>query len=153
MPITQEITNCFSSVSPSAKINKNMKLSEVGKLLRENMNIKLKRGDQFGFYKGLGEKSEQKVIPGIGLEITNMGPLPIKKPIVNAWASLHAKTINVEKIISLMSFSVNDDFYIRLRYGSGALTHEEMKEYAKSVEFAIRNIPFDMSVEEAYNLL
>ncbi|KAH0793328.1 hypothetical protein GPJ56_002738 [Histomonas meleagridis] len=149
--IDYSLTNCFSAVSPSSHISSDMKLSEVGRLMREDMEKKIKEKHHFGFIKSLGVSSDAKPIPGIGLEITNMGALPIQKPIVDAFVSHHAKTINISSIVSLMSFSVADDIYIRLRYGSGVLTHEEMNKYAKSIDFFIRNISLNNTVEEAYN--
>ncbi|OHT17274.1 hypothetical protein TRFO_41161 [Tritrichomonas foetus] len=154
MKTKYDFGNCahIASVTPYSIINPNMKLSDVAREMRNDLTRQLNEGYQFGHAKSTF--STKDPIPGIWLEITNMGPLKIKPPIKDAWASLTMKNLGRE-LTSLMTFSVIDgdrnDVVTRFRYSPHVLSRKEATRMAESINYFLRNVSFDRTVASVYD--
>ena len=147
VPLGFEHCHMINTVDPCAPLSSNMSLSEVSMLMREDLAKRLKRGEQFAF-----NKIREPEIPGLFCEITNMGPINIKPPITDAWASLGMKSTG---IISLMSFSVKshdrDDIHIRMRFPPACLSLNEANRYGKCIEYMLTNVDLKRNVGDVYD--
>jgi hypothetical protein len=97
------------------------------------------------------------MFPGLTLGITNMGPLKIKWPIVDAWASVNVRAGFAANSIMVMAFSVmgekKNDLIVRLRFNDSKLGDDEAFEMAKSIDYVMRNIPLDRTLKSAFDEL
>ena len=142
----------ISNFSPSTKVFPNMTIKEMGQKMRENLKDMIKKGYQFSFLKRKYLSGPEP--PGIYMELTNMGPLKIRKPIVDAWASLKMHSRDTP-MTSLMSFSVDDgkrnDFVTRFRYTPTLMSANEAIRFSNSIDYFLKNISFDRKIEDVYH--
>ncbi|KAK8866761.1 hypothetical protein M9Y10_009729 [Tritrichomonas musculus] len=157
------VCNSFSAVTPFSEIEPNMTLKQLARNLRNNLNYRLNRLEQFSFVKAFNseqiENHEKKdtekdtKLVGSALEITSMGTLNLKRPLVDAWTSFTVLPVHAGQIVSLMSFGVKseeiDDVILRLRYSADHFSDREMKVYGKSIDYFLHNIDNNLSVKEA----
>ncbi|OHT12094.1 hypothetical protein TRFO_03715 [Tritrichomonas foetus] len=158
--VDYSICNCYSHVTPFARVEANKTLKEIGSEMKKDMKMRLNRNDDLAFMKFLdsdecAKANKKPKIPGVNIELTYVGPLEIKKPVVDAWCSLVMEGKPIENILSLMGFSVFDkerslnDMVVRLRYASSMLTDKEVSDIIKSLEFCMKNIVMEMTVKDA----
>ncbi|KAH0794241.1 hypothetical protein GPJ56_001844 [Histomonas meleagridis] len=151
------IGNCFSEITASTPISLNATLRDVGARMREDLMKRNKRGEAFGFLKNIGKPMVDPIIPGVGLEISNVGLIKIKKPIKDVWMSLSMQAKYTEDIVSLMGFSVlgngRNDTTIRFRYCDSKLADDETKSITNSIEYFFKNISLDKTVGDALDEL
>jgi hypothetical protein len=96
-------------------------------------------------------------LKGLGLNVTNIGPLRIKWPIVDAWASIRIAESFASGSLSITAFSVTgkrrNDLAMRLRYGDGVFGDDEAATMAKSIGHFVRHIRLDRNVQSALDEL
>ncbi|OHS97227.1 hypothetical protein TRFO_36578 [Tritrichomonas foetus] len=151
------VCSCYSTVFPCADVSPNKSLSEIGKMMKNDLKRRMDRGEDFGFIKTINnlENSTAESYDGVGLELTYVGQYNIKKPIKDVFCNLAMDGSMTDKILSLMGFSVVDkasgrnDVTLRLRYVPSTLHQEEVSKMAKSVEYFLKEIPLNISVNEA----
>ena len=64
-----------------------MTLREMGKAMRETFDRKVSEG-LFSYLKALEANSPNIGLPGVGIEISNAGPVKIKEPIEDVYMSI-----------------------------------------------------------------
>lgn len=152
--VDYNLTNGFSAITPSSVLKPDMTLREIGEQLRRDMNRRIKRGEQFGFLKGLDVFPEAEEIPGACLEISNAKNLIQKKPIIDTWIGLSLKDPSNEQILSAMSFSTEgygkNQHIIRLRYGPVGLSKSDMKIFGKSFDHFMHHVSLNRKAQDVF---
>lgn len=161
------VCNCFSAVTPHSNISPSMTLRQLASSMRKNLNDRLEKFEQFSFLKAFNspqiekhndeQKDKENSLFGSAIEITSMGTINLKKPLVDAWTSFTVLPVHAGQIVSLMSFGVKsekiDDVVLRLRYSGDHFDEHEMNVYGKSIDYFLHNIDYNLTVKEAFEEL
>lgn len=156
------VCNSFATVTPVSHIRPGMTLRELGRQMRLDLHRRLDNFEQFSFAKAFenenqdgtdaNDESQDPV-----LEITSMGTLHLKPPIVDAYTSFTVQPVHANRVVSLMSFGVKsrniDDVIIRLRYGPNQFSTHEMNLYGKTIDYFMHNVDLDLTVNDAFQEL
>ncbi|OHT14586.1 hypothetical protein TRFO_14991 [Tritrichomonas foetus] len=154
-PIHLGDCNFPALVNPYTKVNSKMTLSEVALGIRKNLLEKLANNEQYSFFKFYKGNNKQ-VQPGFRCELSNLGPIQLHGPIKDLWVSSNRKA-PLANPITMFSFSVVDPskstnkFNIRLKYSSKCFSDVEGKTYSNNVEYLLKNIDFDRTVEDVFD--
>ena len=144
----------MSNVSPFCNVRANMKICDFADLMRKSLDEKLSHYEHFGLFKSPQHNQEISPLQGSFFEISNMGPMPIKKPIQNLWISMGMKGYD-RNTISNMSFSVNDgennNVVTRFRWNPLLLSPYEARRMANCVNHFIQNISYDRYVDNVFD--
>ncbi|KAH0792958.1 hypothetical protein GPJ56_003128 [Histomonas meleagridis] len=151
------VCNHYSNITPSFKgFNEKMTLKEVGEKMRNDFNLKIQKGHHFSFLNSL-TPPENKVIPGIGLELSNIGRFKIAGIVDDVFMKSSVKDANCDPLISHSSFSVDGNGKNVLngmfRFKSSKIEEKTVNIVAKSVEFVLRNVPLETSVRKAMDMI
>ena len=158
------VCNCFSAITPHSEISSNMTLNQLANNLRKNLKYRLDRYEQLSFLKAFNsqqiddhnqeDSEKEKSLVGSALEITSMGTINLRRPLVDAWTSFTVLPVHAGQILSLMTFGVKsetiDDIILRLRYSADHFNDREMAAYGKSIDYFIHNIDYNLTVKEAF---
>jgi hypothetical protein len=134
-----------------------MTLRDVGQGLRKDMLRRQKALEEVGRIK-YGEKpGNGPGIPGVVLEVSNVGPVKIKRPIEDIWIELHLKRELTGEAIALMGYSVvgekKNDLILTLRYGDGKVSDEKAMEIAKLIRHMVTKVSLDRTVKSVFDEL
>lgn len=159
--LNYSICSLYSIVFTSANVTPKMTLRQLGELLKNDIDKRMKNGEDFGFMKTLDNLTESSYakneIQKVGLELTYVGPVKIQKPIKDIFMNLSMLPEYTETILSLMGFGVcgNDmnDVILRLRYSPSTLYRDEVAAMMKDIEYTLTKIPPSTSISDAINEL
>jgi hypothetical protein len=147
----------FSVLHPQTVISPSFTLREVGRRLREDMRRREMELEDIATMKFADKLSAVSTSKGIALGISNVGPLRIKWPIVDAWASVRVQSSFSASFLTVLSFSVigekKNDLVVRLRFADSKLGDDEAFEMAKSMGYVLRNILLDRTLQSAFDEL
>jgi hypothetical protein len=156
-PVDGSILKFFAHINAHTPILGSDTLREVGRRMRADLMRRYDALEDIARIKYVEKQSCGKPIPGIILEVTNMGPIHIKWPVVDAWACLRVGSARVAESLAIMGFSVmgekKKDLIVRLRYGEGWLGDDEVFEIANMVGHVLKNISLDRTVQSTFDEL
>ena len=174
--INWRAANLYSSVTVSAPYSEsnanlspsNELLGNFEKRLRNDFMNKIRSGYQYAFLNTLTPPDPEMVIPGIGLEVSSIGPFYISRRNEsgnqnisknNIFSDIFIKSsvsdMNCDPLISFSSYSVineiegRKDFYTNMRYKSSIFSPIDANLVGKGTEFAMKNLSPSMTVKEA----
>lgn len=152
-----DVGNNFSNVIPYASVSLEEKLSCIGQRMKNNMfELMKKKNDIYtlkSFDNILNAPKKSKPPPGCSVELTYVGPIHIKEPIVDIWCG-HSMNVR-SSAISMMGFSIVNDnigrneLVTRLRYSPPYFDDSEAKNMANVIDFCLKNIEDTMTVNQA----
>ncbi|OHS97013.1 hypothetical protein TRFO_36845 [Tritrichomonas foetus] len=151
--------NMYSSVTVSATMNEKMLLHNFERLLRDDLKYKLNKGYQFAFLKTLTPPPPGMVVPGIGLELSNIGPFFVKSPITDVFMKSSVGDSNGDPLFSFSSFTVVDkkenynEFYANMRYKSSIFHTKDAEAVGLGTKFALLNLDPNMTIKEALDAI
>ena len=150
------VCNHYSNITPCSNISPSMTVGELGKQMRKDFNDKIKKGHHYSFLKSL-VPPEAKAIPGIGLELSNIGRFQIKSPLKDLFLKSSVFDQFCDPLISHSSFSVDtgvkNTLHGMFRFKPSAIKEETVRELASKVKFSLQNISNDMTVAESISLI
>lgn len=153
-------TNTFSSVNVCADADRDTTIGELNHRLRANFNKNIKEGTQFGYLNGVAKGTESGAsMPGIGIELSNVGQLKLGGPFTDAWMALTMRSYASPGIISYMTFAIENpevgrnDIYTQMRYPPQGLSKREAELIVRSVHYGIENFDSSMKCGEAIDKL
>jgi hypothetical protein len=151
------LLKCFTQITASTPLLPNLTLREVGRRMRQDMLNR--RGDlhDIARLKYCNEKPIGVPKPGLVMEISNMGPVALKGPLVEVWTGLNMHADVTGDGVSIMSFSANgpkkNELVMRFRYSDAKIGEDEALAIAKSLKYFMRNISLDRTVQSAFEEL
>lgn len=164
--------NLYSSVTVSAPFTSNLtpdneKLSQFERRLRTNLVDQIKSGFHFAFLNSLTGLDPSTIIPGIGLEVSNVGPYYITRKNGNLSPSSRnaifddffiKSSVSDEKGDPLMSFSAysvvdeiegRNELFANIKYKSSLCSTQDAKKIGLGAKFALQNLSPSMTLTEA----
>lgn len=150
------VCNHYSNITPASDLNPKMTIEEIGKRMRKDFNDKIKKGHHYTFLKSLAPPGAKK-IPGIGLELSNIGRIKIKSPLKDVFIKSSVVDANCDPLISHSSFSVDSQYSNTLhgmfRYKSSVIGDNIVKVLSEGVKFALQNVSNQHSLEDSISLV
>lgn len=162
--------NLYSSVTISAPYSKddtslttsNESLQHFEKRLRIDFLNKIQSGYHFAFLNTLTPPEPGMNVPGIGLEVSSIGPFYLSKKgeskdsiFSDIFVKSSVSDANCDPLFSFSSFSTINEiegiktFSSNMRYKSSIFSTKEANEVGKGTEFALKNLSQTMTVREA----
>jgi hypothetical protein len=157
LPSGYTLLKCFTQVTASTPLSPRQTLRQVGNGMRADLIRRRGILEDIARIKFDDSKPVGKPFPGIVLEVSNMGPIALKWPIVDAWTGLSMHSQFTGDGVSVMSFSVErekvKELVLRFRYSDGRLGDDEACAIAKSLEHCMKHISLDRTVQSAFDEL
>ena len=151
-----ELACDFTIVAPEAHCSPSETVAEMGRKMRESLTQLLNSEHRFAFLRPDLYKWP-RVESGCGLEISHLGPLTFKRPIVDACMNILMENKETEDCVSLLSFcKVNEEmdvFQGRLRCPPTRLNPCEARVLGKTIEYGLRTISPEMTIKDAFEAL
>lgn len=162
--------NLYSSVTISAPYSKensdltisNESLQHFEKRLRSDFLNKIQSGYHFAFLNTLTPPEPGMTVPGIGLEVSSIGPFYISKNgegkssiFSDIFVKSSVSDTKCDPLFSFSSFSVINEiegkrtFLANMRYKSSIFSTKDANKIGKGTEFALKNLSSSMTVKEA----
>ena len=154
--VNWNVCNHYSNISPATFIDEKMSVKELGRNMRLDFNDKINKGHHYSFLNSL-IPPDGKPIPGIGLELSNIGRFKIGGPIEDIFVKSCVMDKSCDPLISHSSFSVSSPSSNILngmfRYPSSKVDDKTATIIAKSVEYALKYLPLDTTVGSALDFI
>lgn len=149
--------NTFAFITPCAPVSPYQTVEELGKLMRNDFEMKKARGDPIANFSP-HFKRDYPEAQSATAEVSLMPPFHIRKPIVDAYGQILSQDIR-ETSVAFLGFSVlNDDTQQHTYYGRFRSSRQYLNDYdahtlIKSIHHFLVNIPSSVTVKEAYDEL
>lgn len=175
--INWRAANLYSSVTVSAPYSKtdtslspsNESLKNFEQRLRNDFINKIQSGFQYAFLNTLTPPDPTMVIPGVGLEVSSVGPYYISRRnnqnsnvnlsknniFSDMFIKSSVKDVKCDPLLSYSAYSVineiegRKDFYTNMRYKSIIFSQKDANMIGRGTEFAMKNLSPSMTVKEA----
>ena len=149
-----DICNNYSSITTYATPNDKSTLQSIGRAMREDYLRRRANGYLFKTFKALFQDKTDKRLPGNPVELTNVGPLFIKKPVVDAFLGIVLDSEYCQNLISVMASSAvsedKNDIVIRSRYSPNVMSEKDAKKFTDRIVYLMKNVPLNTNIEEAF---
>jgi len=147
------LCNYYSNINVSAGLSADQSIRELGSAMRRDFKAKLENGFHYAFFKSLTNEAPGRALPGIGLELSNMGPVKVREPIVDAYIRSSISDQTGEPFLSFSTFSVvnskSNIWRANVRYRSALIDRRDAEAVAQGALFAMKQLPDTTSVGEA----
>ena len=149
--------NHYSSVTPFCEITENDTVAELGRRMRNDYNMKLKKGHQFSFLESLEENEDITKLPGFLIELSSIGKFKCEGLVEDVFVKYSTSDKACDPMISHHCFSIvspqKSVFNGMFCYKSSMIDERTAYSLGKGVEFALRNITKDMKIGKAVDLV
>lgn len=166
LPYKPDFLNCYhcghlyptiSNISPSDK------LSSLSKRLKDDLSLKRKKDFHFSLIKSVPDMNSLSY--GVGLGYSAVGVMTIKRPIIDAYVGILTNCSQPKSVknaldqMSLFNWSVRDeerkknDFTTQLWYNQNIFDKDEIKLFAKRIEYFLKNVSLDERIEDVYETI
>jgi hypothetical protein len=106
--LSWSLCNCYSNVNVSARIQPEQTLAELGAAMRADLKRKVGLGLQYSFLTALTSAVPGQPLLGIGLELSDLGLVPIDGPVTDCWFRSMTNDRTGEPLLSFTAYSVKD---------------------------------------------
>jgi hypothetical protein len=146
----------FTVVAPRADYVPSDTLFSVGLRLRESLKQLLSNSDRkYSFLKVL--PLADPIQGGCALEISHLGALKIRRPIVDVRCGIHTLDWTTTDVVYFLSWAkvneIGNEFYGRLRYPVSRIEDGKGMQFLKLMDFALRTLKPEMTIKEGFDLL
>jgi hypothetical protein len=83
-------------------------IKDWGDAVKKDLKDKIRQGLQFSFFRNLGTEIPQTRLPGIGLEISNIGQLKVSEPVVEVFLRSSIKKVKGEPFVLLAGWPITN---------------------------------------------
>ena len=150
-------TNNFSNLTLSSHATKDTTVLEMMKQIRADFNMRMKSGELFGYLKGMQMSSEAKPIPGIGIQLSNVGRFKLGGPFVDLFLNCTMSSYVTPNNTYVTTYSIEgpkrNDIITSTRYTSSVISDKDMQIITKSIHYGMENIPLNITCGEALERL
>lgn len=153
--------HCAVTAPSCPSVSPDDKLSKVAKILRNDL-LKLRQNEaHYSILKAPTDPSS--LIPGIDLGITGVGPILIRRPIVDVHCSFLANATQVGNYsryigsLFLMSFSgynkssPKNNITSKIMYNPNILSKEDVDTYMQRIRYVLTHASFDQTIGEVFD--
>ncbi|OHS95530.1 hypothetical protein TRFO_38345 [Tritrichomonas foetus] len=167
------LQNFITSIPVNCSPEYEMTVDTVGKLMRQNFQMRLKRKDYLAnlkaiydaFYQNENFEKDQELEKNDELnhqsmlEMSNLGEIKIQSPIKDAFISLLCPPDFDFDTVSFLCFTINNltknekKFVGEFQFSPQRLRLEEAKMFKKSIQFGLTHLSNQLTVHEAINKL
>jgi hypothetical protein len=124
--------------------------------LRQSLNELLNGNRRLSLWKATFDGSVS-VPNGCHLEISHLGAVRIRKPIVDIVMQIHNEDWATADWISLLSYAKvgesGNHFVAGLRYPPSKIDRDQAVVIARLIEFGLRNVSPKMTIQEAFDAM
>lgn len=158
-PLKSPLSVClhYSNIDVSAEVFPNMTLKDLGRRMRDDMLDKIRRGFHIGFLQGITKDPGGEPLPGIGLEMSNIGQLHVKPPIVDAFIKSSVADACGDPLISFSNFSVvtnhTNTFHANVRYRQTLIDRREVAQVSQGALFAMQKLQPTLTITDAVKII
>lgn len=159
----KSIQDFFAGICARATPSMDMTLGQLGDSMRQNFNQNVKNRMYIDYMKSVwASVCKPWIVPqpkGVGLEVSSIGPIRIRKPVKDAYVSLMTPDNYALGSLCLMSYSiVNEDTgrneYIgHTQYNTLEVSRTEGDLFTKGIEHAMTKFDRTKTVREALDEL
>jgi hypothetical protein len=151
--LSWSLCNCYSNVNVSARIHPDQTLAQLGAAMRTDLKRKVGLGLQYSFLRALTSAVPGQPLPGIGLELSNLGLVPINAPVTDCWLRSMTNDATGEPLPSFTAYSLRDHEHTvsrtNVRYRSALIDRRDAEAVSHGAFFALKHLPQSMSVRHA----
>jgi hypothetical protein len=152
--------NWVASIQLPVRPTVDTKVGDVARQMRTMLEERIKRGDWIGHMRSVSDRvwrpwAAPKYLPGLTLELSNIGQVNIKRPMVDCCITLGCPDWMKYQGISFPTHAIKDldtgrtRFVGELQYNTREFAKEDGHLIAESIRYALRNIGFEMRVGQA----
>ena len=157
-----ESCNCAGSITTTAEIILDETVGDLGRRMRDDFTRKYNNGEVFGFQAAIKRAVVQgkpyPEPPGVGLELSNVGPVKISRPITNVFMSIYFPA-GPSAESSFLTYSTVSDIpecnriTSSLSFSDYTLHLKDASLLNKSVMYAITHIRPETKIRDALDEL
>lgn len=157
-PPDLSVGNCFSAVAVKPEgFTREMTLGQIGELMRKDLTLKKNSGGFLASVKGgLGGYSVSPPKSAFA-ELSSVGRMNLKEPIVDVWVQQTMKSRGIESIMPTLSFTTTGDcerkIAIRNQYSPTVVTDRMANILHQSIVYALKTMTMDTPVTTAFEEL
>lgn len=141
----------WTNVSPSDT------LGQVGKKIRGGLNDGLNKGYSFSYLKALFEEKKGPGFRGNRLGTSNVGPIKVGGPLVDAYLGYSEISTAMPHIISITTWSIigngRNDITFRMKYNTDKVSTREAQMVSDCTIWGMQNIDPNLPLEKAIDEL
>ena len=157
------VCNAYGQINVIASVNESTTIEETNKLIKKDILIK-KAGNSAFLINNVAKQNfnnnKNKVInlPGRRIDMSNVGPIYIKKPVSDLWIG-HGQKNNCKGAFYSYSFSVIDkeidrnDLSIVFRHDNKEMNSQDANLFASAMKHFLTSIPLKTSLGDAFKEL
>jgi hypothetical protein len=160
-PASWTSCNNFSNIvlaAPQVGLNT---FGDLCSSLRKDFRAKLKEQAHVQWLKSLvntNAMTDLTARPGIGLELTNLGVIKIRRPFTEMWIGQVTDEKNIRGVVSLQSMSIDCEgvstgLLQRMRYAPSDINEGEAVVFGKMIRFGMTNFTPKTGIKEAVDTL
>ena len=136
-------------------VDEDMTLGEFRQEFRKAFNTQLKNNGPLGFIGWLknlqGPRLSPVEVDGPTAEVTNVGPVMLKRPVTDIWMQQTMKSTWTEGTMSLLSYSIMDetgrnDVVTRLRFSPTSVRRERAEQISKAILHIAQHVPLSAPI-------
>jgi hypothetical protein len=143
----------YSNVNVAAPMSMSQTVGELAREMRKDFNFKIDSGYHFAFLNTLTRAPPGDLLPGVGLELSNIGQLRLKDPIVDAYIKSSVSDDNGDPLLSFSAFAVvgkrQNIVHTNVRYRPSLIDRKDVEAISHGVFFALKEIPVTCTVGQA----
>lgn len=143
----------FSMMPILADVNANDTLGQVGKKMRAGLNDGLDKGYSFSYLKALYEGKKGPGFRGNRLGSSNVGPIKIGGPLVDAYLGYSEISTAMPHIISITTWSIigngRNDITFRMKYNTDKVSTREAQMVSDCTIWGMQNLDTSLPLMEA----
>ena len=153
------LQNFFADVRVRAKPTMDMTVGELGRHMRASFNECMARKDYHAYMKGMWRLmyrfwQEWHTPPGLGYEMSSIGPIHIKRPVKDAYISLSTPDRYDLGSLCFMSYSIIDEFgrneFIgHTQYNTQEMAKKEGDMFTRGLDYALCNLRPETTLGDA----
>jgi hypothetical protein len=144
----------FSIVAPKANCSLNDTVEQMGVKLRQDLYKELQGKNKLSFLRGV---RDQEVPNGCVIEISHLGAVVLKGPVVDWAGQIQMTDEATANCISLLTYAKvrgeSNLFHGGLRYAPGRISKEEARVVGGLIEFGLKEISPKMTIKEAFEAM
>lgn len=159
----KSIQDFFADICARATPTTDMTLGELGDAMRKSFNVNVQQRRYIDYMKSVwASVFKPWIVPepkGLGLEVSSIGPIRIRKPVKDAYVSLMTPDSYGLGSLCLMSYSIiNEDtgrneFIGHTQYNTTEISRKEGDLFTKGIEYAMTSFDRSKKVGQAINEL
>jgi hypothetical protein len=155
-PNDLDVCNHFTSIRPSTPYIGNESVAKHGRRMRESFTKLFRKEGLLAPMAAAFAGEYWPPLDGVPIEMSTFGPIEIRAPVKDVFVANCLIADYAQDAGTLMSFSCRGEGVDRIdfnfRYGPNTVSHGEAKRFFGSVEYLLKNLDADVSMDKAVEI-